>query len=313
MTRLTGTMISRALPAKRALNSMNSLPSLSELVASKLMFSTISPFFTYSRGTWTESSTCTATYGVRPLSVHQSYSARIRYGRVDVDSRAFIVVAAPRSLLAHHLFGRRQCLDVGRAREDALGVLEERRRVLGELDAIVVHAPQQRRDGDVEHREVLAQHVLVLQEHRGQLRQAVADVRAGLLQRLLVALGRARLQRRHVHEQFLLEIEQEETHAGAVHRVAGHQLRMREALVDVLVDDVRLVQDQVALDQDGDLAVRVHDVDVFRLVVQVDVTDLEVHAFFEQHEAAAMGKRAGRSRIQDHHGERLLKIKKSGS
>jgi hypothetical protein len=39
-------------------------------------------------------------------------------------------------------------------------------------------------------------------------------------------------------------------HAGAVHRVAGHQLRMREALVDVLVDDVRLVQDQVALDQD---------------------------------------------------------------
>ena len=61
MTRLTGTMISRALPAKRALNSMKSLPSLSELVASKLMFSTISPFFTYSRGTCTVSSTSTAT------------------------------------------------------------------------------------------------------------------------------------------------------------------------------------------------------------------------------------------------------------
>jgi hypothetical protein len=57
---------------------MNSLPSLSELVASKLMFRTISPSFTYSRGTWTVSSTCTATYGVKPLSVHQSYSARIR-------------------------------------------------------------------------------------------------------------------------------------------------------------------------------------------------------------------------------------------
>ena len=70
---------------------MNSLPSLSELVASKLMFSTISPFFTYSRGTCTVSSTSTATYGVKPLSVHHSYSARIRYGRVDVDSSAFIV------------------------------------------------------------------------------------------------------------------------------------------------------------------------------------------------------------------------------
>src|SRR6476660_4255691 len=150
MTRFTGTMISRAVPAKRALNSINSLPSLSELVASKLMFSTISPFFTYSRGTWTESSTCTATYGVRPLSVHQSYSARIRYGRVDVDSSAFIVagLGSARGLLAHHLVRRRQGLDVGRAREEALGVLQQWRRVLGQLDAIVVHAPQQRSDGD---------------------------------------------------------------------------------------------------------------------------------------------------------------------
>src|SRR3954471_22270185 len=54
------------------------------------MFSTISPFFTYSRGTCTVSSTSTATYGVKPLSVHHSYSARIRYGRVEVDSRAFM-------------------------------------------------------------------------------------------------------------------------------------------------------------------------------------------------------------------------------
>ncbi|MCY1376197.1 hypothetical protein D9M69_636690 [compost metagenome] len=70
---------------------MKSLPSFSELVASKLMFSTISPFFTYSRGTWTVSSTSTATYGVNPLSVHHSYSARMRYGRVEEDSSALIM------------------------------------------------------------------------------------------------------------------------------------------------------------------------------------------------------------------------------
>jgi hypothetical protein len=98
-----------------------------------------------------------------------------------------------------------------------------------------------------------------------------------------------------MHEQLLLEVEQEQAHAGAVHRVARHQLRMREALVDVLVDDVRLVQDQVALDQDRHLAVGVHHVDVFGLVVEVDVADLEVHALFEQHEAAAVGKGAGGS------------------
>jgi hypothetical protein len=31
---------------------------------------------------------------VKPLSVHHSYRARIRYGRVDVDSSAFIETAA---------------------------------------------------------------------------------------------------------------------------------------------------------------------------------------------------------------------------
>src|SRR3569832_2736788 len=200
-------MISRAVPAKRALNSMKSFPSLSELVASKLMFRTISPFFTYSRGTCTVSATSTAMYGVSPLSVHQSYRARIRYGRVELDSRAFIGGPQPASSLAHHLLGRRERFDVCRPGEDPLGVFQQRRRVLRQLDAVVVQAPEQRGDGDVEHREIIAQHVLVLQEHRRELGQPVADVRARLLQRLLVALGNARLERAHVHEQLLLEIE----------------------------------------------------------------------------------------------------------
>src|SRR5205085_10275114 len=80
--------MSRELPPKRALNSIVSLPSLSALVASKPTFRTISLFFTYSLGTCTCSSTKTAMYGVKPLSVHQSCSARIRYGRVDVPAVA---------------------------------------------------------------------------------------------------------------------------------------------------------------------------------------------------------------------------------
>jgi hypothetical protein len=84
---------------------------------------------------------------------------------------------------------------------------------------------------------------------------------------------------------------------------------VREALVDVLVDDVRLVQDQVALDEDRHLSVRVHHGDVFGLVVQVDVADFKVHALFEQHEAAAVRIGAGGARVQNHHGWRLLKQK----
>src|SRR5690606_31688208 len=64
---------------------------------------------------------------------------------------------------------------------------------------------------------------------------------------------------------------------------------------------VRFVQDQVALDQDGHLAIGIHHRDVFGLVVQVDVTDLEIHALFEQHEAAALRKGAGRPGVEHHH------------
>ena len=116
---------------------------------------------------------------------------------------------------------------------------------------------------------------------------------AGFFQCFFVAFGAAGFQGGDVNEEFLLKIEQEQTHAGTVHWVSGHQLGMGEALVDVLVDDVRLVQNQIALDQDRHLAVGVHDVDVFGLVVQVHVTDFKVHAFFKQHKAAAVGKGAG--------------------
>ena len=79
------------------------------------------------------------------------------------------------------------------------------------------------------------------------------------------------LERLHVHEQFTLEVEQEQARAGAHHRIGRHQLRMRKALVDVLVDDVRFVQHQIALDQDRHLAVRIHHVDIFGLVEQIDI------------------------------------------
>ena len=53
-------------------------------MASNPTLSTISLFLTYSIGTFTPGVTCTAKKGVKPLSVHHSCSARIRYGRVDV-------------------------------------------------------------------------------------------------------------------------------------------------------------------------------------------------------------------------------------
>ena len=67
------------------------------------------------------------------------------------------------------------------------------------------------RDRDVEHRVLLAQHVLVLGEHRCDLEQAVADEIARALDLLLIVA----LERIDVDEELLLEAVQEQTRARA--------------------------------------------------------------------------------------------------
>jgi hypothetical protein len=63
---------------------------------------------------------------------------------------------------------------------------------------------------------------------------------------------------------------------------------MWETLIDVLIDDVRLVQNQISLNQDWHLTVGIHHIDVFGLVVEINIANLEVHAFFKQNKTAAM-------------------------
>src|SRR5438093_5077218 len=92
-------------------------------------------------------------------------------------------------LFPHSSFGRRERFDKRRPREQTLRVFHERRRGLGQLNAVVVEAPEQRGDRHIEHREVFAQHVFVLGEYRRDLQQAVAHQAAGLFElRLGVSL-----------------------------------------------------------------------------------------------------------------------------
>ena len=76
---------------------------------------------------------------------------------------------------------------------------------------------------------------------------------------------------------------------------------MRETLVDVLVDDVGLVQHQVAIDQHRHAVVGIDHGDVFRLVVEIDIDHLKIHAFFKEHDPAAVAERVRRTGIQIHH------------
>jgi hypothetical protein len=74
-----------------------------------------------------------------------------------------------------------------------------------------------------------------------------------------------------------------------------------KALVDVLVDDVGLIEDEVALDEDGHLPIGVHDIDVFGLVEEVYIADLEIHALLKEHKPTALAEGAGGAGVKNHH------------
>src|SRR3954462_299952 len=79
-----GTSTDWLTPAKRALKRTNSLPSSSCATARAATLSTTRPSFTALRGTFTPGADAsTSMYGVRPLSLIQSYIARNRYERFD--------------------------------------------------------------------------------------------------------------------------------------------------------------------------------------------------------------------------------------
>src|SRR6266705_1239930 len=206
---------SLATPEKRAVHSMSSFPICRRLAATGPTLITISPLRTYSIGTRVLASTTTVMWGVEPLSTHHSYTARNRYGLVDLGSaiRAAATtresrnsrVGLERTLsFAHHLLRRRQCLDERGAGEEALCVLHERRGCLRQGHAVVVEPPQERADRHVEHRELVSQHVLLLGEHRRHLRKLVGNVLASAVLLLLVAV----LERLDVGKKLHFELEQ---------------------------------------------------------------------------------------------------------
>src|SRR5690606_35760212 len=145
----------------------------------------------------------------------------------------------------HDFFGGRERFDVCGARENALCVFLQRGGILRQLDAVVVQTPEQGRNRHIQHREFVTQHELVFHKYGGQLREPITNAVASGFLSLRVDIA-ALFQYGHVHKKFLLEIVKEQSCACAHDGIRGHELRMWKALVDVLVDDVRLVQNQVA-------------------------------------------------------------------
>src|SRR5574343_296779 len=199
-------------------------------------------------------------------------------------------------LLAHRLFGWRQRVDKPLAAENTLSIFHQRRSGLAKINTVVIETPEQRRNGHVEHGKLVTQHELLLVEDRHDLGQTSTNFLARLVGCLTIFFD-------HFHERknFAFHADQQLTGASTHDRNSRHQLRMRKALIDVLVNDVRFKQDQIALDQNRNTIVRIDRRHFLRLVEHVDIDNLKIHALFEQDNTAAMTKGAGRTRIEVHH------------
>ena len=219
--------------------------------------------------------------------------ARIRYGLVEFSAIALH--------LAHHLFRRRERVDERRPAEKMRSAyFMSGAACLRQLDAVVVEAPQQRRDRHVEHGELVAQHVLLLGEHRRDLR---SGCRVTCWRALLDLLLRALLDRldRGVNS----SCSKRNRNSRARARITGSAgiscgCGKRSSMYSLMMFDSYRMRSRST--STGSLVVRVHHREVFGLVEQVDVDDLEVHALLVQHDAAALAERAGGARIEFHHG-----------
>jgi hypothetical protein len=81
---------------------------------------------------------------------------------------------------------------------------------------------------------------------------------------------------------------------------------MREALVEVLDDDARVVQHQVAIDQRRHGVVRVQVEQILGQVAALHVDRLDVNALLRQDDARAVAPRIVGPGEKGHHGSRLL-------
>ncbi|SBT10831.1 conserved hypothetical protein [Candidatus Propionivibrio aalborgensis] len=203
---------------------------------------------------------------------------------------------------AHGLFGRRQCVDESLTAEYPLSVFHQRCSRFRQFDRIVIKTPEERRNRHIQHRKVFTKHVFLLDEDRRHLGQAVADDLTCLVGRLVVLLQRFDMQ-----EHLAFHRNQQLPRARAHDRVGRHQLRMWKTFINILIDDVRLVQDQIAFNEYRHTPIGVDHGDIFLFGEEIDINHLEIHAFFVQDYAATLAERASRARIEIHHDSYLKK------
>src|SRR5581483_7316494 len=166
-----------------------------------------------------------------------------------------------------------------------------------------------RRERGVREGELAADEELVPVEVVAQMIERPAELLPGLVDalRVTIALGLANLreQRRGRGNERVVAVVLEHADARATLRILGKQPRQGILVLQVLVDDRRVVDDLVLVDEDRNLAVRVQAQELRRLLLlpaQIDEDLLVLQIFFRQNDPYLLAKRAVRVVVQFQHG-----------
>src|SRR5690606_37225713 len=148
LTAAIGTQTRCGAPPNRALQRISSLPSTSPSTAPGARLSTILPLSTKVCGTITPGRLAsTSTCGTRFESTIHWYMARNRYGRLESMA----------CLRRHFLFGFRQRLFDGQAAEQPFGIAGHGLGLGRQLDTPEFHTPENRGNGAIHQRKLIAQ------------------------------------------------------------------------------------------------------------------------------------------------------------
>ena len=98
------------------------------------------------------------------------------------------------------------------------------------------------------------------------------------------------LEGRHMDKQLLLEVQQNKRTRGRGQPDLQASIGGAETLVNVLIDDVRLVQNQGHAQQEWNLPMGFMTLMSSGLFVEIHVPNLKIHAFFKQDKTASVEK-----------------------
>jgi hypothetical protein len=93
---------------------------------------------------------------------------------------------------------------------------------------------------------------------------------------------------------------------GPLQKVGGHELKLGKFFIEILVDHRRFVDDAIAVDQHGHLAVGILLQQIFRLVFEIDLDEIVGNFLFGQDNPCPVGVGSSVAGVEFHEDSLLV-------